>query len=101
MLPPPGFDFTSFLILAFFGGLHYFFLQLGCFGLDITSSCIASHKVSYKLALVLPFNFFLYCRICGTKEAIVCIAFCLIKYLYIVLNEYPISNKVTFYITEL
>ena len=42
--------------------------QLGCFGLDITSFCIASHKAGH-MALMLPFNFFfLYCRNCGTKE---------------------------------
>ena len=51
-----------------FGG-HTLFLQLGCFGLDITSFCIASHKAGHQLALVLPFNlfFFLHCRNCGTK----------------------------------
>ena len=56
------------------------FLQLGCFGLDITSFCIASHKAGHKLALALPFNFFFFT---AAKEAIVCIAFCLIKYLCI------------------
>ena len=52
------------------------FLQLGCFGLDITSFCITSHKAGH-MALTLPFNLFLflYCRNCGTKEVIVCIAF--------------------------
>ena len=48
--------FLIFFTLAF-RGLHSF-LQLGCFGLDITSFCIASHKASHKQALVLPFNFF-------------------------------------------
>ena len=37
-----------------------FFLQLGCFALDITSFCIASHKAGHKLALVLPFNLFFF-----------------------------------------
>ena len=70
-------NFTSFFTIAFLGAALFF----TCFGLDITSFCIASHKASHKLALVFPFNFFfLYCRNCGTKEAIVCIAFCLIKY---------------------
>ena len=65
----------------FHPGDRTLFLQLGCFGLDITSFCFGSHKASHKLALVLPFNFFLlHCRNCGTKEAIVCIQ---IKYLYI------------------
>ena len=67
--------FHIFFHPGLFGG-HTLFLQLGCFGLDITSFCIASHKASHKLALVLPFNFFfLYSRNCGTKEVILCIAF--------------------------
>ena len=77
---------AEFVLLppSFIRILHHFF-QFSCFDLDITSFCIANRKASHKLALVLPFKlfFFLYCRNCGTKEAIVCIAFCVIKYLCI------------------
>ena len=52
-------DLASFLTLAFLEAT-LFFLQLGCFGLDITSFCIASHKASHQLALALPFNLFVF-----------------------------------------
>ena len=62
--------FHIFFHFGLFGGCTLF-LQLGCFGLHITSFCIVSHKTDH-MALMLPFNlfFFLYCRNCGTKECV-------------------------------
>ena len=78
-------------MLAFLGAA--LFLQLGCFGLDITSFCIANHKDGYKLPLVLPFNLFFFSSLLQellNKEAIIVyIAFCLIKYLTLnKMNDY-------------
>ena len=64
------------------------FLQLGCFGLDIASFCIASHKAGH-MALMLHFNLFVFLTAGNAElqeqkqEAIMCIPFCLSKYLYI------------------
>ena len=97
--------FHIFFHPGLFGGCTLF-LQLGCFGLDITSFCIASHKASHQLALVLPFNLFLFlhCRNCGTKARSNYVYTFLSDYMfvYFTLNDiYYICNKMISYITEL
>ena len=53
-------DFTSFFHHTLFGGRTLFFLQLGYFGLDITSFVFVYHKAG--LWPVLNLSFFLYHR---------------------------------------